>query len=97
MMAISSIISFGFGNGTFSPGVIKLPTLGYATSAAKGPFCIAAVTTYSGGATTIERYQGGAAKLERYQGGASDIGTYRGGSLETDTFKGGVILTDVEC
>lgn len=28
-MAISSIISFGFGNGTFSPGVAKLPTLGY--------------------------------------------------------------------
>lgn len=28
-MAISSIISFGFGNGTFSPGVALLPTLGY--------------------------------------------------------------------
>ena len=28
-MAISSIISFGFGNGTFDPGVSKLPTLGY--------------------------------------------------------------------
>ena len=28
-MAISSIISFGFGNGTFTPGVGKLPTLGY--------------------------------------------------------------------
>jgi hypothetical protein len=28
-VAISDIISFGFGNGTFDPGVNKLPTLGY--------------------------------------------------------------------
>ena len=33
-MAISSIISFGFGNGTFTPGVGKLPTLGYSAAAA---------------------------------------------------------------
>ena len=38
-MAISDIISFGFGNGTFDPGVNKLPTLGYS---------IGAITTFAG-------------------------------------------------
>jgi hypothetical protein len=28
-MAISDIVALGFGNGTFDPGVNKLPTLGY--------------------------------------------------------------------
>ncbi len=33
-MAIRDIITLGFGNGTFSPGVNKLPTLGYSIGAA---------------------------------------------------------------
>jgi hypothetical protein len=33
-MAIRDIVSRGFGNGTYSPGVNKLPTRGYAIGAA---------------------------------------------------------------
>ena len=42
MMAISSIISFGFGNGTFDPGVAELPSLGYSQAT---PFAGAACFT----------------------------------------------------
>ena len=28
-MAIRDVVTMGFGNGTFSPGVVKLPTIGY--------------------------------------------------------------------
>ncbi len=33
-MAIRDIVTIGFGNGTFSPGVNKIPTLGYSIGAA---------------------------------------------------------------
>jgi len=44
-MAISSIISFGFGNGTFDPGVNKLPTLGYSIGEAiEAPIGLTSIT-----------------------------------------------------
>lgn len=33
-MAIRDIVTMGYGNGTFSPGVNKIPTLGYSIGAA---------------------------------------------------------------
>lgn len=31
-MAIRDVVTMGYGNGTFSPGVSKIPTLGYSIS-----------------------------------------------------------------
>ncbi len=36
-MAIRDIVTAGFGNGTYDPGVNKLPTRGYSTASATPP------------------------------------------------------------
>ncbi len=36
-MAIRDIVTLGFGNGTYDPGVGKLPTLGYSTGVTTPP------------------------------------------------------------
>ena len=44
-MAIRDVVTGGFGNGAFSPGVNKLPTRGYSIGAVAvdlSPFCIVA-------------------------------------------------------
>tara|TARA_Y100000310_G_scaffold260574_1_gene269557 strand:+ start:265 stop:507 length:243 start_codon:yes stop_codon:yes gene_type:complete len=72
-MAISDIISFGFGNGTFDPGVNKLPTLGYSISSVTivlGPFCVSAQQMFDAGAVVTESFVAGATEAEVFQAGA---------------------------
>jgi len=67
-MAIRDIFLLGFGNGTFSPGVNKLPTLGYAIAAAVAtagpPYTVDAQDSYNAGAVTQDLYNAGAVEQE---------------------------------
>lgn len=62
-MAIRDIVTRGYGNGTYSPGVNKLPTLGYAIGEAVaqnayGSFRVAALDSYVPGSKAIDSFVG---------------------------------------
>lgn len=53
-MAIRNVFTMGYGNGTFSPGVKFLVTLGYATESEPiGPICLHDITASKPSATIL--------------------------------------------
>jgi hypothetical protein len=74
-MAIRDIICLGFGNGTYDPGVNKLPTLGYAIGEVvlATPMLVRAYGVYRAGPAAMDAYT------------APDTsGTYTAGAQEYD-------------
>ena len=73
-MAIRDIVTLGFGNGTFSPGVNDIPTLGYSIGAAValvlGPYCIEAGEVFVAGAVAGEIFVAGPMAGEVFVAGA---------------------------
>ena len=70
-MAIRDVITRGFGNGTYDPGVNDLPTRGYTISTVTGgPFTIDAQDFYNAGAATCDSFSAGDETSDSYNAGA---------------------------
>ena len=70
-MAIRDVVTMGFGNGTFSPGVNKLPTFGYSIGEALNPIaiCVAATDSYVAGPQAISSYIAGPVAYDQHVAG----------------------------
>ena len=76
-MAIRDIIVRGFGNGTYDPGVSKLPTRGYSISSVviiTGPFTIDASDFYNAGSVAADHYNAGSVEFDSYNAGSVATG-----------------------
>ena len=72
-MAIRDVITRGFGNGTYDPGVNKLPTRGYSISSATiigGPFTVDASDVYNAGSVAADSYNAGSEEFDFYNAGS---------------------------
>jgi len=72
-MAIRDVITMGYGNGTFSPGVNKIPTLGYAIAVPLVPIgmLVDAYGYYRSGAVAMDEYTG-PARADVYTAGGKE-------------------------
>ena len=57
-MAIRDVVTMGYGNGTYDPGVNKLPTLGYSIAAVAVPaaMLVRAYGVYRAGPAAMDAY-----------------------------------------
>lgn len=73
-MAIRTVVTRGFGNGTFNGTIPLVVTRGYAISQAAAavgpPYCVLAREVFAPGAVADEIYQPGTAAREVYAPGA---------------------------
>jgi hypothetical protein len=61
-MAVRDIVTRGFGNGTYDPGVSKVPTRGYGAASITitlGPYCVEAGEVFIAGAVKKEIFVAG--------------------------------------
>lgn len=60
-MAIRDVVTRGFGNGTYDPGVNKIPTRGYSISAIGlgGPYTVDAADYYNAGSVESDFHNAG--------------------------------------
>lgn len=66
-MAIRDVVTMGYGNGTYDPGVNKLPTLGYAIGEVvlSTPMLVVAYDAYRAGPAAIDAYNASAQEYDQ--------------------------------
>jgi hypothetical protein len=76
-MPIRNIVTRGFANGTFQPGVNTLPTRGYSLAAIPSPDAatweIEALQTFFSGAKAFDGINSGADAVQSFLSGATEL------------------------